>query len=342
MKILAASCALAVCGPPGALRAAAHGSVTVEPAPALAPERALGRSAARRAPGSARRSLADRLRDVEPDEVQQRKRSHRVAGAEPHARVDVAASMPVSSSRRTALKRYGNSSRLTTNPGTSGTTTGVFSSVSQSACARARVSARRLAREDQLHELHPRDRVEDVQAHEALGTPLAPARAARPRARRSCSRARARRRACARAPSAPAALTSWSSMTASTTNVAAASASGRSRPARARGRPPPPAARVSSRRSRARARADSSSAPAAARARGGPRSPRARTRSRPSRRSPVLALARRSVLAGSPGVAPGLAAARRSSLACCSTWLLLRRGWWGARVRRHWLTDQSI
>ena len=48
--------------------------------------------------------------------------------------------MPVSAAKRTASKRNGNRSRLTTKPAQSGTSTARFSSIAASACARMRVS----------------------------------------------------------------------------------------------------------------------------------------------------------------------------------------------------------
>ena len=49
--------------------------------------------------------------------------------------------MPVSDISSTALNRYGNSSRLTTKPGMSGTSTGVLPSASHRFRARSRVSS---------------------------------------------------------------------------------------------------------------------------------------------------------------------------------------------------------
>ena len=80
-----------------------------------------------------------------------------------------AGSRPVSTSSSTASNRYGNSSRLTTKPGVSGTSTGVLPSSSHRARARARTSSCGLGGEDELDQLHPRHRVEDVQADEPLG-----------------------------------------------------------------------------------------------------------------------------------------------------------------------------
>ncbi len=76
---------------------------------------------------------------------------------------------------------------MTTKPGTSGTSTGVFSKVSHSASAALRVSSLAALREDQLDELHPRHRVEHVQADEAL---RAPARLRQPLDRQRGGRAR--------------------------------------------------------------------------------------------------------------------------------------------------------
>ena len=125
-------------------------------------------------------------------------------------------SMPVSSSSRTALNRYGNSSRLTTKPGMSGTSTGVFSKSSHSASVRARVSALAPAGKTSsiscilvtgLNTCSPRKR---------SGRPLASARRCTDSdevvvARIASAPMIASSSACSRA------LTSWSSTTASTT-----------------------------------------------------------------------------------------------------------------------------
>ena len=224
--------------------------------------------------------------DVEADEVEQRERPHRVPGAELACTCRRRpASMPVSSISRTALNRYGNSRRLTTKPGMSGTSTGVFSNASHSASARARVSALAAAGKIELDELHLRDGVEHVQAEEALGPP---ARLRQPLDRQrgggagedrlGVEDARPARRA------APA-LTSWSSTTASTTNVAGASASRSVTICTCAGSTSAPRRRASSRRSPARARPSSPSARAAAPARGGRPWRPGRRRSRRCRRS---------------------------------------------------------
>ena len=88
----------------------------------------------------------------------------------------------------TALNRYGNSSRLTTNPGMSGTSTAVLPSASHSAQARSRVAGAASPRERQLDQLHPRHRVEHVQADEPLRVAAWPARARSPTATTSWSR----------------------------------------------------------------------------------------------------------------------------------------------------------
>ena len=78
---------------------------------------------------------------------------------------------PLSDSSSTALNRYGNSSRLTTNPGMSGTSTGVLPRDSHRRRARSRVSALASGGNASSIELHPRHRVERMQADEALGVP---------------------------------------------------------------------------------------------------------------------------------------------------------------------------
>ena len=83
-------------------------------------------------------AVADRRGDVEPDEVEQLQRSHRMAGAELHAGVEVAGvEVPVVSISRTASNRAGKSSRLTTKPGLSGTSTAVLPSAAHHARARS-------------------------------------------------------------------------------------------------------------------------------------------------------------------------------------------------------------
>ena len=134
--------------------------------------------------------------------------------------------MSVCSSSRTALNRYGNSSLLTTNPGTSGTSTGVFSNASHSARARARACPRSRAlgkisstsciRVTGLNTCSPTNR---------SGRPLSAAR-------RSIDSEEVVLARIASAPSMRSssasrpALTSWSSTTASTTKVLSARARG--------------------------------------------------------------------------------------------------------------------
>ena len=81
---------------------------------------------------------------------------------------------PAVSVRRTASSRNGNSSRLTTKPAESGTSTGRFSSCSrQRERAGARVGVGD-GRERELHERHPRHRVEHVEAEVALRAAAGP------------------------------------------------------------------------------------------------------------------------------------------------------------------------
>ena len=89
---------------------------------------------------------ADRARRSRPRRRARRSRAARAApsgGRRPaHAVVDrLAARGRVSSSSATASKRNGNSRRLTTKPGVSGTSTAVLPSAAQSARARSRVSS---------------------------------------------------------------------------------------------------------------------------------------------------------------------------------------------------------
>ena len=147
-------------------------SVAVKAAPALASERAFGDQLLH-----ARRDRRRRSSRRSPSTTSSPTRSSSASGpigcpAPSACRCRCpSGSMPVSSSSRTALNRYGNSSRLTTKPGTSGTSTGVFSK-SRTAPARAsRVSALAALREHQLDQLHLRDGVEHVQADEAVRAP---------------------------------------------------------------------------------------------------------------------------------------------------------------------------
>ena len=125
----------------------------------------------RGSPVSAWKALADRLGDVEPDEVQQRQRAHRVAGPGREMRASTSAASGVRSARSSGPHRRGkgNSSRLTTKPGRSGTSTAVL--------PKRRAEARRplasgsgdASGEADLDQLHPRHRVEDVEPEEPPG-----------------------------------------------------------------------------------------------------------------------------------------------------------------------------
>ena len=120
----------------------------------------------------------------------------------------------VSSAKRTASNRNGNSSRLTTKPGWSGTSTARFSSGAPSAWARSRVVGGGLAGNASSMSSIRGDRVEDVEADEALGPPAGRrrardgqrrgrrSRAPRPErdGRRAARTARAWRRASRRSP----------------------------------------------------------------------------------------------------------------------------------------------
>ena len=114
---------------------------------------------------------------------------------------------------------------MTTKPGMSGTSTGVFSKVSQSASARARVVLARGRGEDQLDELHLRDGVEHVQAEERSGRPVACGEALDRERGGGARQDRVGVEDRVEFASSPA-FTSWSSTTASTTKVASASAPG--------------------------------------------------------------------------------------------------------------------
>ena len=104
-------------------------------------------------------------------------------------------SSPLSSSSATASNRNGNSSRLTTKPGVSGhLDRGLAERGAERARARARLVVG-LRREHELDQVHLRDRVEHVQADEALG----PAGLRRERGDRQRRRRRGQDRAVRRA-----------------------------------------------------------------------------------------------------------------------------------------------
>ena len=162
-------------------------------------------------------------RHVQADEVEQRKRPHRVAGAESHARVDSGRVDVGLFEQPHGAEQVREQQPVDDEPGHVGHLDRCLLERRRTAPVRAAASLRaRGGREDQLDQLHPRHRVEHVQPDEPLRDARSPSPAARSTARRSCWRGspagRARRSSSASSP----ALTSWSSTTASTTNVACA------------------------------------------------------------------------------------------------------------------------
>ena len=113
--------------------------------------------------------VADRLGDVEADEVQQRERAHRVAGAELHAGVDLACLHAGPLDHANGVEEVGEEQAVDDEAGLVG-------DLDRGLAQRRTPGERLLAGlggavgEADLDQLHPRHRVEDVQAEELLGS----------------------------------------------------------------------------------------------------------------------------------------------------------------------------
>ena len=104
------------------------------------------------------------------DQVDQRERTHRPAGARPQRAVDVLrAPRPSRRASRTASLSMGISSRLTRNPGVSAHGTASLPSPAANASAVANASSSTSGGAHDLHQRHQRRRVEEVQPDDAPG-----------------------------------------------------------------------------------------------------------------------------------------------------------------------------
>ena len=202
----------------------AHQLVVVQAAAGLAPKAPSATSSRRRGGHVGADGIADGHGDVEADVVQQRERPHRVARAERHAHVDVLRAHPGLVLEDDGAEEIGEEQAVDHEAGEVGHLDGdLVERLAQRVRALARAVARG-GREGELDELHLRDRVEDVQADEAV-LRAGGLREAFDRQRRGGAREQrvvggdARRGL----PSTRI-LTSWSSETASTTAVASPSA----------------------------------------------------------------------------------------------------------------------
>ena len=117
--------------------------------------------------------LADRRGDVEPDEVEQRERAHRMAGAERHAGVDVARRQVGLLEQLDGREEVGEEQPVDDEAGDVGHDDGALAERLAERDRALRAASVAPARERELDELHLVHRVEDVQPAKRSATPHA-------------------------------------------------------------------------------------------------------------------------------------------------------------------------